>query len=320
MFDKKLLKKRAYGSSRTARIAGEKVSRRVTTSSPVVKAITQTLKWFTIIFAAFIILFPFYYMISMSLMSNTEIEAPLVPGTDTPLFLPDTPMWENFTLAWKSGYFEAFLFSSAVVVVNIVFKLFVCVLLGYAFGNFNFRYKKQIWWLFMLTLVIPEVALLSGQWKIVVNNGLNHGLMLLLTLSGPFIASVFTAFMFRNAFEAIPSSVKEAALMDGISGPRYFFQVSLPMIKGTIWTVVILTTFASWNSYMWPSMVLGASDYDTMPLWLLNVGTAIEGDGMVYQEVRMAGSVLAIIPTLVFYLLFRGKINSAVTGDSANKG
>lgn len=318
---KSYLQKKANNISSSTRRASEKVSQRVSTSNPTLKFGKEFIKWFTIIFFAFLILFPFYYMISMSLMTNAEITHtdPSIVG-DNPVFLPNVPIWENYKMAWQSGYFQSFLFSTAVVVVNVVFKLFVCSLLGYAFGNFNFKYKKGLWGLFMLTLMIPEVALLSGQWKLVLQYHLKDGLMILLTLSGPFIASVFTAYMYRNAFEAIPSSVKEAALIDGISGPRYFFSISLPMVKGTTWTVIILTTFASWNSYMWPSLILATSDYDTIPLWLMDVGESIDGTSRVYDEIKMAGSVLAIIPTLVFYILFKNKINNAVTGDSANKG
>lgn len=324
--NKRKLTKMSTGVSSKVKKASLRVSQRVSTSTPAVKLGKEAVKWTLLIFTAFLVLFPFYYMISMSLMSYDEINHSDLAhaGSDVPVFFPVKLMWNNFKIAWEDGYFNAFMLSAAVVVVNIVFKLFVCILFGYAFGNYNFKCKKAMWSIFMLTLMVPEVALLSGQYKVVLHYNLNQGLMMLLTLSGPFIASVFTGYMFRNAFEAIPESVKEAALMDGIGGFRYFMFIALPMVKGTTWTVVILTTFASWNAYMWPSLVLGAEQFangdamQTIPMWLLQLGD--NDAGMVQIQIRMAGSVFAVIPTLLFYLIFKNKIDNAVTGDSANKG
>ncbi len=311
-------------SSKKINVISTKVSKRVETSSVTLKILKETLKWTVIIFFAFLILFPFYYMISMSLMSYDEItHTGDNSGNSKPIINPSDPEWGNYATAFRNGYFQAFLFSSSVLVVNIVLKLIVCMMLGYAFGNYNFKGKGVLWSIFMVTLAIPEVALLSGQWWVVLQLNAIDGLMLLFTLSAPYVASIFTAYMFRNAFEEIPVSVKEAALIDGCSGTRYFMTIALPMVKQTVWTVVILTTFASWNSYMWPSLVLGASDLETIPLWLFNVGNNIDGLGdasKMHYEVQMAGSVLALIPTLIFYLIFRNKINDVVSAGSANKG
>lgn len=289
-----------------------KVSRRVKQTNGILNALLFLLKAFILAFFGFIILFPFYYMISMSLMTLAEIIG------IAPLF-PSNPQLGNYASAMNNGFWEAFVFSTSVLVVNIMLKLIVCILLGYAFGNYNFRFKNTIWWLFMLTLTIPEVALISGQYNVIIQTGMNRGLSLLVGLCAPYVASVFTAYMFRIAFESIPTSVKEAAMIDGISGSSYFFKVAIPMISGTIWTVVILTTFASWNSYMWPALVLTGSDLDTIPLWLFNVGRPIDESSQFHTEWQMAGSVLATIPTVIIYFLFKNKINAVVAGG-ANKG
>ncbi len=304
--------------------ASTKVNQRVSSQNPTTKILTELFKWFVIIFFGFLIIFPFYYMLSMSLMSYDEITNPDFFG-DNPIFWSNNPTLANFITAINDGFLQAFMFSSAVLVVNIVFKLFVCALLGYAFGNYQFKGKEALWYILLLTMAIPEVSLLSGQFWVVKKLSLDQGLMMLLTLSGPFIASIFTAYMFRNAFESIPSSVKEASMIDGVSGAKYFTNIALPMVKHTTWTVIILTAFASWNSYMWPAMILKTTDYDTIPLWLFDVGeTFIVGGGggesRFEAQVQMAGSIMAIIPTLVFYICFRNKVNNVVSGNGANKG
>ncbi len=291
----------------------EKVSRRVATSNPYTKALLMIFKAFILCFFGFLVLFPFYYMISMSLMSWDEMNSGAIPLT------PSDPNFGNYISAFNNGFWLSFTFTSIVVIVNIIFKLVVCILLGYAFGNFNFRGKNIIWWILMLTLTIPEVALLSGQYDMSIQLGITSGPMIMLGLSIPFVASVFTGYMFRIAFENIPTSVKEAAIVDGVAGPGYFFRIALPMTSSTIWTVVILTVFASWNSYMWPSIIMVDSSIDTIPLWLFNVGRDMDGSGYIHNEWQMAGTVLATLPTVIFYLIFKNKINNVVAGGS-NKG
>lgn len=306
------IKRTSQNNAKASMRAAEKINRRVSTSTGVGKFVFMIIKVITLAFFGFIVLFPFYFMISASLMSFDDLQE----GGN---LVPDVPQFGNYTAAFLGGYFAAFFFSSAVIVVNIVLKLLVCMLLGYAFANYKFKGKNFLWGLFMLTMMVPEVALISGQFKVVTQTGMREGLLLLVAISAPFIASIFTAYMFRTSFENIPSSVKEAAMVDGITGTRYFFKIAVPMVSTTIWTVVILTVFASWNSYMWPNLLLISSDIDTIPLWLFNVGAGEDGQPPQVQ-IQMAGTVLATIPTMVIYFLFRNKIHNVVAGGSANKG
>ncbi len=300
-------------NDKKAQKAAEKVSRRVSTSNPYARTAILALKIFVLAFFGFIVLFPFYYMVSMSLMSWDEMNSGSIPLT------PSDPNFGNYISAFNNGFWQSFFFTTMVVCVNIVMKLFVCILLGYAFGHFNFKGKNIIWWVLMLSLAVPEVALLSGQYDVTVQLGMTSGPLLLVGLCAPFVASIFTGYMFRISFENIPDSVKEAAMIDGVSGTGYFFKIALPMISSTIWTVVILTVFASWNSYMWPSILMVDSSIDTIPLWLFNVGRDMDGSGVIHNEWQMAGTVLATLPTVIFYFLFKNKINNVVAGGS-NKG
>ncbi len=319
--NKFLIKRAAYKTSTKTKRTINKVNNRVETSSFIGKLSQDFFKYIILIIFGFIVLFPFYYMLSMSLMTRDEIATP--PSDGNPNLFPEEFQWWNYFLAFGAGYWSAFLFSTMVMAVNIVFKVFVCVLLGYAFGNFNFKFKNGLWSIFMITLMIPEIAIISGQYWTVGKLNIDEGILLLLSISGPFIASIFTAYMFRNAFEQIPNSVKEAALIDGCSKFSYFSKVALPMVKSTIWTVIILTAFASWNSYMWPNLLLAANpNLSTIPIWLFQVGNDLQelGESQFQPQIQMAGAVIAIIPTFIFYLIFKNKINSTVAGGSATKG
>ena len=272
------------------------------------------MKIFVLVFFGSIVLFPFYYMISSSLMTHAE-------ATDTlkTHLYPKNPQWGNYTDAFKDGYWQAIMYSFGIVAVTIVFKIFITILMGYAFSLKKYRGKKLIWYFFLSLMMLPEVALMSGQYQMIVKLGWQAGTGVLLGLFVPFVASVFSAFMFKNAFEAIPDRTKEAAMVDGASNLTYFFKIALPMIRPTTLTVVILTAFASWNSYMWPALLLQGKDIQTIPTWVFLTGRDSNGD--LIMPIRMAGTVLAILPMMIVYFGFRGRIMKAISRQgSAIKG
>lgn len=322
MLEKTKLNRTIKAATKANDRASRNVNRRVESISLRRILIKNFIKCFVLIVFGAIVIFPFYYMISASLMSGPEIDHEgIIAGIDHPIFLPDDPQWGNYTEAFASGYWTAFSLSVGIMAFQIIFKIVVCILMAYAFGRYEFRFKKVAWALFMMTLMVPEVAILSGQFwvaKHVVHttNWVSMGISLI----GPFTASIFTVYIFRNGFEAIDDSVKEAALMDGVSGIRFLVTIAVPMIAPIIWTQVILTALASWNSYMWPSLLLETStQYQTIPMWLFDVGYDGISGSVMQNEVKLAGSVIAIIPTMIFYLVFRKRINMTVSG-SANKG
>ncbi len=326
MLEKARLNRSIKSATKANNRASLKVNRRVQSRSLTAIILTNFFKMSVLLFFGFIVIFPFYYMISASLMSTAEIDhtgSDLI-NVDHPVLIPDEPVWGNYKNAFADGYWAAFFLSISIMVFQIVFKIVVCILMGYAFGKYEFAGKKVIWYIFMMTLMVPEVAILSGQfWVSKHIVGTTNWLSLAICLIGPFTASIFTAYLFRNGFEAIDDSVKEAALIDGVGGFRFFITIAIPMIAPIIWTQIILTALASWNSYMWPSLLLetsGDGQLQTIPMWLFDVGTdGVTGGSKVYTEIKLAGSVIAVVPTMIFYFIFRKRINMTVSG-SANKG
>ncbi len=312
--NKKKINSNINAASKTTRRASENVSMTIRESSGTVNVLKTVGKAILLVVMGVFIIFPFYYMISMSLMDYETV----TQEGGVPLF-PTEPGLGNYVWVFTKGYVRAVLFSILVMFTNVALKVAVCITIGYAFAMYDFRYKRTIWSLLMATMAIPEVALISSQYDVIVNLGLDGGLMVLIGLSAPFVAQIFTIYMFRNGFEAIPNSVKEAAMIDGVSETTFFFKVAVPMISSTIWTVVILTAFASWNSYIWPSLVLGASGWDTITLWLFS---ASKDDiaGRQYENYQMAAATLTIAPTIIIYLIFKKRIDNTVAATGGAKG
>lgn len=286
------------------------------------------LKIAVLVFFAAIVLFPFFYMLTISVMPKEQAEELQSHFS----FWPKSWEWQNYIEAShgskdSKGYWYAFWLTFANVIFSIVLKIFVTMLCGYAFSLKKWRGKEFMWGFFISLLVLPEVALLFGQYKVVISLDNQFGVLksfmgAIAMIALPFVASIFNALMFRNAFEAIPGRIKEVAMVDGAVGARYLFKIAMPMVQPTTLTIVILTTLASWNSYLWPALLFTVSNYEIMSVWLFQVGREnIDNVTRIHQNVKMAGAVLVILPMFVFYFIFRKKIMSSISRQgSAIKG
>lgn len=286
------------------------------------------LKIAVLVFFAAIVLFPFFYMLTISVMPKEQAEELQSHFS----FWPKSWEWQNYIEAShgskdSKGYWYAFWLTFANVIFSIVLKIFVTMLCGYAFSLKKWRGKEFMWGFFISLLVLPEVALLFGQYKVVISLDNQFGVLksfmgAIAMIALPFVASIFNALMFRNAFEAIPGRIKEVAMVDGAVGARYLFKIAMPMVQPTTLTIVILTTLASWNLYLWPALLFTGSNYEIMSVWLFQVGREnIDNVTRIHQNVKMAGAVLVILPMFVFYFIFRKKIMSSISRQgSAIKG
>ncbi|WGI36766.1 carbohydrate ABC transporter permease [Mesomycoplasma lagogenitalium] len=299
----------------------EKISSEVKQTN-IIKIIFATLlKLITLFFFGTIIMFPFYIMVIFALSTKEATHSP----TELNLF-PNPVDWSNFHEAFKEGYWEALGWTALTTFISVVIKLFFSSTFGYAFSMKKWRHKNLAWVIFLSILILPEMALLIGQYRIInILQWTSSPIYIAFALIMPFAVSVFNGFMYRNAFESIPDRIKEASMVDGCSGVNYFFRVALPMVSSTTWTVGILTAFAAWNSYLWPTLLLsgGNSSVEVINIWLFEVGrNPIEDDPIkVLQNVKMAGTILAILPMFIIYFGFRKRImNSISRNGSTIKG
>lgn len=317
----------------------ERVSSQVVDSNPLSVFMSGALKLLILCFFGVIILFPFFLMISISLMTDDEAVAMKTSfrlvsefsegQTYYPSSSPDAPAgfdikpWADvvkntYSRALSSGYWKSIFATTLNVVISVVFKVFITFLMGYAFSLRNWRGKGVIWFLALALLVLPEVALLSGQYTVVVRTGMKlHSSTLLLAIAFPFVASIFNMVMYRNAFDAIPGRLKEVSLVDGAGGVKYLFKVAFPMVVPTTLTIVILTALASWNSYLWPSLIsTGSKEVELISTWLFKAGTN-ENDpsasSAIQINIKMAAAIAVVLPMFIVYLLFRKRIMGAIS-------
>lgn len=271
--------------------------------------------WTTVLITliALFFLFPLVWMIASSMKSEAEIYKNM---TSWKAFLPSANVHE-----WFGAYAQLFKrFPIVHYILNSVTyalcltagSLIVNGLAGYGFAKFKFTGNKILFSILIAMMVIPGATLIIQQFQIAKNLGLLNTIMAVVL---PGMASPFYIYMFKNAFEAIPESVSEAAAIEGAGSFRIFWNILLPMAKPTIATVGTLAFIGSWNDYVWPLMVLNDSSQFPLQVAITNVNVTEP----VYMNQVMAILTISTIPLVLVYIfaqkyLVQG-LGSAGNGD-----
>ena len=260
---------------------------------------------------SFILLFPFYLMVVTSL--QTEAQTRRFP----PLLTPPTPQWSNYAEALNAAPFVRFMVNSAVVALIIVAgNLVLCSIAGYAFARLRFAGRGLVFGLLMATLMVPFQVTMIPEFLIVKWLGTNVwdqlGIDHLGALVLPTLATAFGIFFLRQFFLTVPIELEEAARMDGTSRLGVLFKIVLPLSLPALSTVAAITFLDSWNSFLWPLIVINTESHMTLPLGL----TTFQGSHDTHWELLMAGNVFSLVPMLlVFFVAQRYFIRSvAATG------
>lgn len=255
--------------------------------------------WTTVLITliALFFLFPLVWMIASSMKSEAEIYKNI---TSWKAFLPSANVHE-----WFGAYVQLFkrfpiihfiLNSITYALCLTAGSLIINGLAGYGFAKFKFTGNKILFSILIAMMVIPGATLIIQQFQIVKNLGL---LNTILAVVLPGVSSPFYIYMFKNAFEAIPESVSEAASMEGAGSFRIFWSILLPMAKPTIATVGTLAFIGSWNDYVWPLIVLNDSSQFPLQVAITNINVTQP----VYQNQVMAILTISTIPLVLIYIL-----------------
>jgi multiple sugar transport system permease protein len=131
----------------------------------------------------------------------------------------------------------------------------------------------------------------------------------------PTIASAFGTFLLRQAFLTLPKELEEAAFVDGAGHWTVFTRIAVPLAAPALATFGIFAFMASWNSFLWPLVIVNSQELMTLPLGLAN----LHGQYTTQWNLVMAGTTISVIPILLIYLLaqkyiVRGFVFSGIKG------
>lgn len=249
-------------------------------------------------------LFPFYWLLKVSIAFPPTSLYGRVPS-----LLLENPSINNFVRVWHAIPFARYLMNSIFIsVVAVTGQLIFCSMAAYALTK-QFFGKRFIVIAMIFALMVPFQTIFLPDYLVVQRLGFVNtyiGLIMIWTVS------LINTMVIRNSFEAIPQAMEDAARLDGASELYILFGVYWPLSKPALATTVIIGFIFSWNSYLWPLLVVTEMDYAPLPLGLVRFAGNLTGN----FALQYAFALMVLIPMLIVFLLLQKQfIKSAVLGS-----
>ncbi|WP_243228732.1 carbohydrate ABC transporter permease [Microbacterium sp. CIAB417] len=259
------------------------------------------LRWLWLGLAAIFSFFPFYAMVVLSLKPDKVVDFPasLLPWGDLSLASYEQVLGGQNLLVWL---FNTLVYS----LVSVVAVLFLSAMAGYAFAKKRFAGKEVIFWSFLSMVMVPFHVTLIPTFILIANlGGVDEYWGLIL----PTLANAQAVFLMRQFIEGLPDELFEAARIDGAGEFRIFLQIVLPLCKPVLATLGIFVFLWHWNDFLWPLIIAKSND-----MFTLTVGISSLQQQNVPLSVMLAGSVVALIPIFMAYLVAQRYVQEGVTG------
>ncbi len=252
---------------------------------------------FVCLFVAILIwVVPFAWAIDTAF--KPESETTTVPVS----WLPTHWTWDAFASVLSAGSLPRWFFNSLLtsVVITVVTVLFSSMA-AFSISRVPFRGRNLVFWLIMAGIMVPTEALIVPLF-LEINSF--HMINTYWAIILPQLASPIAVFIFKQFFDGVPHELEEAAVLDGASRFRIYWQIWMPLSRPAIAAVTIFTFISSWNNFLWPLIAITGTDMMTIPVGVATVQSAY---GVHYAQI-MATSVLAALPLILLFVFFQRQI------------
>lgn len=249
---------------------------------------------------AICMIIPFLWMISTSLKYDSDVFS--VPIQ----WIPEVINWGNYTTVWTEEPFLLFYRNTIFIAVcATILQVTISAMAAYAFAKLEFIGKNILFSLYLATIMVPWYTIMIPQYQIITKLQLtdSHWAVIL-----GYLASGFGVFLLRQFFKTVPNELSEAAKIDGANEFVIFGKIILPQVKPGIATLVIFTFIQAWNDYLAPLIYLNTKEKYTIQLGL----TFFQSEHTMQYGVIMAGTVCALVPVFLVYLLFEKQITNGM--------
>ena len=268
---------------------------------------TVVLLHVVVITGAIITVLPLVWMIYSSFKTTAEIfrYPPWLP--------PATWSLHNYQSLLEGWTFDSWYGNSLVyAVTQTVLTLFFCSLAGFAFAKYTFRGKNLLFAVLISSTLIPFqlilVPLFIGMSRI---GWVNSPYSMVV----PWVTPAFGIFLMRQFALSIPTELLEAARLDGASEFRSYWQVVLPILRPGLAALGIWTFLSSWNSYIWPLMILRGDTNLTLPVGVATMQAQAAGSATPFGEI-MAAATLMSLPVIVLFVFVQRYFIAGLTAGS----
>ncbi len=267
----------------------------------------RLLFWLIVIVIVIYTMAPFYYAISISFRTNSQV---LIQAR----YVPEQLSLTNFqNLFGDEAFMRTLLNSSLVSTVSVLFALVVGSFAAYALGRVQFKGRMVILYLVLAMTMFPQISILSGLFSIV--NDLDiYGSTAALMFSYPIFTLPFTVWVLTSFFQGLPAEIEQAALVDGASPFQTFWRILVPLTAPALVTTGLLAFISAWNEYLFAlTFTLVSPKSQTVPVAIANFsGYSFE----LPIADRIAGAVVVTVPLLVLVLIFQRRIIEGLTAGA----
>lgn len=274
-------------------------------------AVFGVLKWLFIAGFVIVCVFPFYYMVLLSLRSIQRLL--LNPGELVPsLHELTVSTYRNVLKSSDSGGdgFLSFLRNSGLIAIGTVFVTLLVSLPGaYAVSRLRFFGRRQVSFLFLTVYLFPSILLAIPLFVFFTRVGLRGNLagLVIVYISQTVPVAIY---MLRNYFDTVPPSLEEAAAVDGCSRLRTLWSISLPLARPAIMATALYVFMIAWNEFLFALLFL----VENRSRWTVSLGLAqLSGSIEVPTTELMAGSVILTIPIIVIFFLTERLLTEGLT-------
>lgn len=270
----------------------------------------KAVAWSFLVLLMVVTVFPFFWMVRTAFTPAADLVG------DSGLLVPSNPTWINFarvlgfttveeavaaggtgaTLNFVRYTVNSLLFAGSIA----VFQTLCCAMAAYAFARLRFPGNGTLFIVFLFGLLIPGIFTLLPNFAVIRSWGLLNtfpGLVAPLILMSP-----FAIFFLRQFFLSLPRDVEEAAMLDGVGPLARFFRITLPMSRGPIATIMLITFVGTWKEFLWPLVAANAEGTRVLTVALQRFqaqspNTSPDWTGL------MAAATVTVIPVFIVLLL-----------------
>jgi len=240
---------------------------------------------------AFVMLYPFAWMVSISLSTLKDLFA------EPPRWVSETLHWESYLRAFTVFPFAKYLRNTLVITLSsMVGQLLSCTMAAYAFARVRWEGRDLVFVLMLATMMLPPQVTLIPMYVIWRNLGALDTYAPLIVPS--YLGTAYLTFLARQYFASIPLELEDAARVDGCSFFSIFFRIMLPLSFPLLVTLALFSFIGHWNNFFGPLVYLQTPDKYTLQLGMFGLQGQYETD----VPTLMAVATLILLPVLVIFL------------------
>jgi len=277
----------------------------------------ETLVKLLLILMTLLFLLPLYWMLSGSFkLQSITMSVP-------PEFFPSRPSLANWSKLFK-GAWPVWHWLRNSVLVSLLTSLFVvCIssMAGFAFGTKKFKGDRFLFFLLLATMFLPPQVMFIPLFLWVRVLHLTDSLPgVYFAMAMPMIASPFGIFLVKQFAGGIPPSIIEAATIDGATERQIFTKIALPLLKPSLATLAIFAFNASWNNFMWQSILSNERINFTIPVGVSYIArTPAFGKSVTDIGLMMAGGTFGALFMVLFFILFQKHFVKGITSGAVKE-